>query len=361
MKRTRLLLLSVGSLVGTAILECIENIGRDRFELIGANSDASSVNNFRCDVAYLSPAAAEQARWFDALDKIAIAHAPDLIIPGRDDDVVALARWKLTRPQFATMVGSVSMAEAIRDKWKSFLFAREHGLPFADSAIDVDGVERLRKTFGLPLIAKPRLGFGSNGVRLLTADEHVQCALEEADTVVQQAISPSPTFDPQALSRGIPLWNAPIQPGSPLAISLLTEQTGVEFVSITSSRHVRGAAIDNILLDRPDYLETLMRFSQAMWNRGWRGLFSIQARANERGELVPIELAGRFMGSTSALPALGVNVFERVLAAFIPDYPRPLQAPPDFDLRVTKQVRSLVHRMSDEAKLRTDGHWQREP
>ena len=57
------------------------------------NSEAGAVNNFRTDVCYLSPRAVEEAALHALLDELVARHQPDLIIPTRDDDVVALARW----------------------------------------------------------------------------------------------------------------------------------------------------------------------------------------------------------------------------------------------------------------------------
>jgi hypothetical protein len=190
-RRHRLLLMSVGSLVGTGLLEGIDMLGRDRFELIGMNSEAGAVNNFRMDVCYLSPPARQRAPLLALLDDVVRTHAPDLIVPTRDDDVVALAHWASGRDSARALVGSVPMAEVIRDKWASFVWANQKGLPFARSAIDAAGVARLRGAVGLPLVSKPREGFGSNGVRMLLSDEHIGVALAAGDTIVQEAIDPS--------------------------------------------------------------------------------------------------------------------------------------------------------------------------
>ena len=187
-RRFRLLLMSVGSLVGTALLECIDAMGRDRFELIGMNSEAGAVNNFRMDMCYLSPPARQEQALLALLDDLVRRHEPDLIVPTRDDDVVALAHWARDHDSVRAMVGSVRMAEVIRDKWASCRWATEHGLPFARSAIDAAGVARLREETGFPLVAKPREGFGSNGVRMLLDDEHVAVALAAGDMIVQEAI-----------------------------------------------------------------------------------------------------------------------------------------------------------------------------
>ncbi len=357
-RRYRLLLMSVGSLVGTALLESLEALGRERFELVGMNSEPGAVNNFRMDSCYLSPPARQRQALLALLDEIVDRHKPDLVVPTRDDDVVALAHWASGRHGARTMVGSVRMAEVIRDKWASCCWATDHGLPFARSAIDTDGVARLRQEVGLPLVAKPRQGFGSNGVRLLLTDEHAAGALAAGDTVVQEAIDPSPTLTEESLRSGMPLWFAPIQPGSPLTLSLLDDD-GHRFVGAWWSRHVRGAALDTVLLREPALERLAADYAQAAWRDGWRGLFNVQARRNAAGEFVPIELAGRFMGGTHALHRLGIPVTAIVLRHYIDGFD--LQAPlaQRFDARAVKQVVTHIVTEAQESTLREAGVWHR--
>jgi carbamoyl-phosphate synthase large subunit len=357
-RRFRLLLMSVGSLVGTGLLECIEALGRDRFELIGMNSEVGAVSNFRMDVCYLSPPARQRQALLALLDEVVRRHEPDLVVPTRDDDVVALARWAGGRRSARAMVGSVRMAEVIRDKWTSYRWATDRGLPFARSAIDAAGVARLSEEVGFPLVAKPREGFGSNGVRMLLNDRHAAVALAAGDTVVQEAIDPSPMLTAEALDGGMPLWFAPVQPGSPLTLSLLDDD-GCQFLAAWWSRHVRGAALDTVLLQEPALERLATDYAQAAWREGWRGLFNIQARRNARGEYVPIELAGRFMGGTSALHRLGIPVaaivFQRLVEGF--DLPAPIE--PLFDARAVKQVATHVVTAAQESTLREAGFWHR--
>jgi carbamoylphosphate synthase large subunit len=357
-RRYRLLLMSVGSLVGTGLLECIDALGRDRFELIGMNSEAGAVNNFRMDVCYLSPPARERPALLALLDDLVRRHEPDLVIPTRDDDVVVLAHWARDRGGAPAMVGSVRMAEVIRDKWLSYRWAMDNGMPFARSAVDARGVARLRAEVGLPLVAKPREGFGSNGVRLLLNDEHVGVALDAGETIVQEAIDPSPMLTAEALRGGMPLWYAPIQPGSPLALALLDDE-GCRFLAAWWSRHVRGAALDTVLLREPAFERLAMDYAQAAWRDGWRGLFNVQARRNAAGQYVPIELAGRFMGGTSALHRLGIPVAAIVFRRFIASFDLPAPVEPLFDARAVKQVVTHVVSRDQESVLRDRRVWHR--
>lgn len=354
----RLLLMSVGSLVGTALLESLEALGRDRFELIGMNSEAGAVNNFRVDVCYLSPPARQRAALSDLLDDVVRRHDPDLVIPCRDDDVVALAHWASGRPGARAMVGCAPMAEVMRDKWASCTWAMGKGLPFARSAIDAAGIRRLRDELGFPLVSKPRDGFGSNGVRMLLSDEHVDAALAAGGQVVQEPIDPAPMLTPEMLKAGMPLWFAPVQPGSPLALCLL-DDAGCRYVAAWQSLHVRGAAFDTVVMQDRALERLAIDYAQAAWDDGWRGLFSIQARRDASGAWVPIELAGRFMGGTSALQKLGVPITALVLRQYVPAFDLEVQMAPLFDARAVRQVATYVVRGEHEAALRETGVWHR--
>ena len=356
--RLRLLLMSVGSLVGTGLIECLEALGRDRFELIGMNSEAGAVNNFRMDVCYLSPLASERPALLGLLDDVVRRHDPDLIVPTRDDDVVALAHWASRGQKARALVGCAPMAEVIRDKWASYTWAMQKGLPFARSAIDAAGIAGLRNEVGFPLVAKPREGFGSNGVRMLLSDDHVSAALSAGEQIVQEPIDPAPMLTLEALEAGMPLWFAPIQPGSPLALCLL-DDAGCHFLAAWRSRHVRGAALDTILLQNPSLEQLAMDFAQAAWRDGWRGLLNIQARLSGSGEWVPIELAGRFMGGTNALHKLGIPVAAIVLRNFTPSFDVEVQSAPLFDARAVKQIATFVVHSAQEEALHEAGVWRR--
>ena len=356
--RHRLIVMSVGSLVGTALLECLELLGRDRFEIIGLNSEPDAINNFRCDVCYLSPQAQDRVSLLQLLTQVADRHRPDLVIPSRDDDVVAAAHWHRANPEVPVMVGSTDVAEIIRDKWLSYCWARDNGLPFARSAIDASGAANLLAETGFPLVAKPRLGFGSNGVRFLLDEKHISAALRAGHYVLQEAVDPAPALSLATLEEGLPLWFAPVQPGSPLGLCLLDSQ-GAHFIATWHSNHRHGTAIDTILIDVPSLKSTLMAFAQVAWRDGWRGLFNIQARRDKEGRYVPIELAARFMGGTNALQTLGVPVVESVLLSYLPSYKGQQVRSPKFDARAVKQPRThLVHRSYEELLLNT-GVWSK--
>jgi carbamoyl-phosphate synthase large subunit len=349
--------MSVGSLVGTNVLECLETLGRGRFELIGLNSDPDAANNFRMDVCYLSPPASDRAALLALLDRVVDAHAPELIVPTRDDDVVALSHWAQGRPHARAMVGSPKIAEVIRDKWGSYEWASARKLPFARSAIDAAGATALRRELGFPLVAKPRDGFGSNGVRLLLTEEHLRAVLDAGNYIVQECLDPPRTLAEDDLRLGMPFWFAPVQVANPSTLCLLHDR-GCEFLAAWVSEARCGAALRTVLIDAPALQQLAMDFAEAAWREGWRGLLNVQTRVDAAGRYIPIELAGRFIGSTAALHALGVPVAAVVLKHYIPSFDRSAALHPMPDAAALKQVVTYGVAAGHRRSLKDAGVWR---
>jgi len=356
--RIRLLVMSVGSLVGTNVLECLDALGRDRFELIGLNSDPEAANNFRVDVCYLSPQASDRTSLFALLDRVTERHCPELIIPTRDDDVVVLSQWAQGRPHARTMVGSPEIAEVIRDKWASYEWATARQLPFARSAIDDAGATRLRQQLGFPLVAKPRHGFGSNGVRLLLNEDHLRAVLATGGYIVQECLDPPRTLVDDDLRLGMPFWFAPVQLANPSTLCLLHDR-GCDFLAAWVSEARCGAALRTVLIDAPPLLQLAMSFAQTAWREGWRGPLNVQTRIDSSGRYVPIELAGRFIGSAAALHALGVPVVNIVLQHFLPALDCAVTTQPLPGAAAAKQVVTYSIPSEHRQCLKESGVWRR--
>ena len=185
----RLLITSVGSLVGQGILDVLECPGRSRrsvVTVVGTNSLADAPNNFRCDWCYLVPQTAN-ASFPARIREILTAESPDLILCGRDEDTLALSRLKATDPTLPGVlpIGKPGAALIGLDKWQTWLFSRKHRLPMAETFMpgvsgDEAALEDFCREFGYPLIAKPARGFASIGVQFVRdADDLAQVVQRE--------------------------------------------------------------------------------------------------------------------------------------------------------------------------------------
>ncbi|MES2561381.1 MAG: hypothetical protein V4637_01510, partial [Pseudomonadota bacterium] len=208
--KLRLLVLSVGSLAAQKLIDAL-GARRERCVLIGTNSVAQTSANFRCDTAHLVPQASS-TDYIDRIAQIIQQERPDIVIPARDDDVLALAVVGERYPppdRCVLLTGSVAAARMINDKLETARFAARHALPFAETADTVEAALVLARRHGLPIIGKPRSGNATRGVVLLRSAEEIVRAFEShADFLVQVLLDPP--SDTAALtmlySAGLPFF-----------------------------------------------------------------------------------------------------------------------------------------------------------
>ncbi|MFC4991536.1 hypothetical protein [Rubritalea tangerina] len=325
----KILITSVGSLVGQNILDSLEG-RRDQLHIIGTNSIASAANNFRCDSTHLVAPATDQSEFISDLLNLIKDEAPDLIIPGRDDDIEILAsiKEKYFPSSNAFLCGSSHFAAVMDDKVKSYDFCLKHQLNFAhtietglpnsyDNALD------LLTQYDFPLIAKPKSGNGSRGIWVIT--NHSQ--LSNSAALKQYAIQPliaqkAPTLD---TSFGIPfVWEVPET--SLYAAQALISQSGDTLSSICFvSTMVMGKCEKMTKVEDPDLTNLIECFAAKAAASGWRGPLNVQFKKDTQYHA--IEMNGRFSGGTSARLILGFDEVQTLLnhwlgEPIIPDSPR---------------------------------------
>lgn len=358
----RLVITSVGSLVGQNILDALEG-RRCNTEIVGVNSTAEAASNFRCDRTYLAPPAARADEYRDRLALILRDERPDLVLAGRDDDLLALAQLKETQPQLGRSlpVGPHRIALVLHDKWASHEFARARGLPYVDSAAadDLPAVEQLIADYGYPLIAKPRIGDGSRGVRIVF-DEAQRVAIARLPGYLLQGY-----LEPEA---DLLAWKDLARNGTPLFHAPRLQMIACQAV-IDPDRHVRGlicTVVELVMgrlertyrLDDPGVLDVARRWAEALAAEGWVGALNLQGRRDRSGTFRVFELNGRFTGGSSARTQLGFDEVGLLIEAFtgeaLPPHPPAGRA----DI-VTKSLSDFPMSSADIEKLQAEGHWQR--
>lgn len=359
----RIVIASVGSLVGQNILDSLHG-RRDGIEVIGINSAAAAAGNFRCERAYLAPPAASGEAYPARLAEVLGDERPDLVLPGRDDDVSVLAQLRESLPRLAATlpVGPSSVARVLGDKWASREFARAHDLPYVDSAPADDGaaVGRLLARHGYPLIAKPREGNGSRGVRIVF-DDHQRAAIAAVPGYLLQ-----PYLEPEA---ELMAWRDLARDGTPLFHAPTLQQIACQAV-IGPERRVRGllcTVVELVMgrLERTWRLEdagaeqVARRYAEAFAAAGWVGALNLQGRRNGDGIFNVYELNGRLTGGTTARLHLGFDELAMLVEAFA-GRRLPARAAAGSDAIVTKSLTEFSMRPEDIRRLEADGRWQRE-
>ncbi len=303
MGEVRILLTSAGSLLGRGILSTLRG-RRDGLFILGGDLDPQSVGCRQCDAAIALPPTFD-AGFVDAVTRCVDVHHIDLVIAGRDPDALALAHSDLP------LIGSPApLVTAARDKWLTFQWCSERGIPFVPSVATGTGNTRretadLVDRWGLPLICKPRDGSGSLGVRVLLTHEQVGACLSKPGMVLQPFLDPPAPLAPD-FSEGIPLfWEVPCE--AEYGVQALIGPRGqvgpwMPFVSTHRlGRNERLAACDDVSLRR--FAEDVI---PRMAAAGWRGPVNLQVRRSAAGWLI-IEINPRFSGGTSARYLLGFD------------------------------------------------------
>lgn len=361
----KIFITSVGSLVGQNILDALEG-RRAGVRVIGINSLAEAASNFRCDICYTAPMASNEEQYRARLLEIMASELPDLVLAGRDDDVSALAAIRERNPRLAAGIvcGSLGAARTMEDKLLSYHFARQRGLPFADTASgDEIDLRKLVVRCGYPLIAKPRRGYGSRGARLIQNEEQLARAAALKDYVFQEYINPPSELNASIpdLRIGVPLfyslpelWQYALQ----AVIAPSGEVVGT--CCMVNDVLVAGRSEQNSLADDPALIEGVRGYALALADIGWVGTLILQGRRTEGGRFVAFEINGRLGGSISSLLHLGFDQLGLVAHHFAGA--QRLAASPFLGgtgVTVYKSLCDFPVRHEDVATLKKNGVWRR--
>ncbi len=364
MKPLTFLITSAGSFLGHNILEALAPV-RPRIRVIGVNFDADNPRLFRCDRAYLVPRIEETEAFDLRLHEIITLENPDMLLAGRDHDVIALARLRERRPELAARIpcGPVWLADMMQDKLLSWQFARECGVPFAETisvAAPAENREQFIARHGFPLIAKPGRGFGSLGVRvILDADQLTQLSTLP-NYVLQPFMAPPANLAELVpdLAGGVPLFFS-IPDQRQFACQTVIGPDG-KFVEAccTINRMVIGRSERTDRWHDPHLRETAIAWMNAVAAAGWRGSFNLQCRQLPDGSYVGHELNGRMSGSTSSRCHFGFHEPRILVEQFLgtaawPD-PSPIRSVPGF---VSRSLTDGFVADSDVETLRAEGVW----
>jgi len=360
--KKKILITSIGSLVGQNILDSLQN-RRDNLQIVGTNSLAEVANNFRCDRAYVVSIAEEIDHYIEQLTDIIEKEQPDLIIPGRDDDVVILAQLskKMTKFQDHFLVGSEDFARVMDNKVKSYQFALQHNLPFAPTISSgtseaKSNARQLVDKYGYPLIAKPSKGNGSRGIWIVLKESQLNKIIKESGFAIQPLFGQVNDFDLDT-SIGLPFfWEIP-ETRLFAAQVIINRNHEINSIFGFISMMVGGKCVRMDKCSNPKLIKVVRRFADAAIKEGWRGSFNIQLKEDLKHGLQVIEMNGRFSGGTSARYYLGFDEVGWTLEDWIEEGVIPEKPLPKGMNVVTKILTDFPIKKSDVYKLNKEQVW----
>ena len=371
-RRVKLLLTSVGSRVGQHILDVLEYPGfsrRSLVQVVATNSLPDAACNFRCDRCYLVPltAAAEYpARMQDILRD----EFPDLILCGRDEDTYALSQLKSQHPELpgALPLGPPRTALIGLDKWQTWLFARKHRLPFAESFMPGQSgggaaLDAFCRRVGYPLIAKPTRGAASRGVCYVRNACDAEVLARRKNYLFQEYVGEPRALEPyfatlqgppplcaQSTDAGYHASDTIIGPSGDIAPIVVRENHAVSGDVMDWSRRVVDPTLDALASD----------YARAMLLEGGTGPMNVQFRQNCDGLWIAVEINLRTNGLLNQF-LMGVDRLGFIVNTFVPGASFPELRPHNADRcdQVQLQIYSYQVFGSDVSILRNSGVWSR--
>jgi len=364
-KPNTILVLSAGSLVGFNIVQAIGN-RRESLSLMATNSKSTEPSLSLFDEVHLVPqTTTDEVQFIHIVENWLDSTNIKLVIPCRDDDVVALAKLYNKRPDLGDrlLVGSFHIASAMLDKWESWILSSEHELPFVATMLPTDHatIDEFAQHWGFPFIAKPRNGFASHGVSIIMNHKQLTALVGRTDLVVQHYLGDKEEvfrFISKSDMSGIPLFYTFEEDKT--SIQVMISPDGIPtavFATINTMKN--GISTSVVKDDSTDSLELGHTCGQILGRLGWRGPLNIQCQRRADGELAIYEFNGRFTGATAARTLLGFDEVGMALELFANQ--KIEMAPINDSMKVIRQPYSVPINNDIAFILNQSGYWKKGP
>ena len=260
--------------------------------------------------------------------QILAEESPDLILCGRDEDTLAVSRLKADDPSLPGVLptGKPEAATIGLDKWQSWLFARKHGLPFAETFMpgvsgDDAALERFCREFGYPLIAKPARGFGSIGVQFVRDADDVRRVVQREGYLLQEYLGdPQPLQAYFAAFEDLPPLFAHAPSTDQYSLMAIIGPTGEIGPSIALRVHLHfgmGARLARV--SDPALDQFMGAYMRAMAAEGVAGPTNMNVRRDRHGTYKALEINLRNTGATYPRFLMGFDEIHLIARAFVPD------------------------------------------
>ena len=366
----KLLITSVGSLLGQNVLDSIES-RRDFIDVIGINTIAKNPRNFRCDKVYKVKETSDRdfkQEFLNIIDK----ENPDLILPGRDEDCVFLTELKEIFPDRLKSIvpfGGSNIPKIMLDKYDTYQFCSNNHLPFAETFYlnnsdgdNLSGLSNFVKRCGFPIVAKPRTGFGSQGVYFILDQEQLDKSATKSDIILQEYLgNPLDILKyKETFKVGIPLFFQIPEPKQYASQSVIYPNGKLSEIFFT---------VNTLVLGRNEYIEHIhdidvekvtKQYAKILYENGWCGPLNIQMKQDQKGQWKAFELSPRQTGSTSGRLQLGYDEFGILCDAFIPEQKIPnLTKKQKIKGQVFKYLQDNIVLESDVTDLESKKVWKK--
>lgn len=185
----KVLVTGAGALLGQGIIRSLRT-GNLPVRVVAVDPSPLAAGLYWADVAHLIPMATDP-RYEAAIRRLLATERPDAVLIGTDVELAFFAENRAALEKaYGTrvIVSDPDVVEIADDKWKTFLFLKQHGFGCPDSALPQDAASLVARV-GFPLIVKPRRGARSVGLHIARTESELAMILESGkDYVVQELV-----------------------------------------------------------------------------------------------------------------------------------------------------------------------------
>lgn len=182
--KATVLVTAAGTIVAQGVIKSLRlaNLSKApvvRYRVVGTDMNPQAAGLYRGDVGLVVPAASS-AEYVDSIVAHCTREGVSAIYCGSDEELPVLeaAKERIASESGATVIANTGDAVATgSDKWLTYQFLKENGLPCAESCLPEDW-EGFVSEHGLPVVVKPRRSHGSIGFSLAAEREEVADAVD---------------------------------------------------------------------------------------------------------------------------------------------------------------------------------------
>lgn len=312
---------SVGSGIGKSVVDACR-LSSLPLTLIGMGNDPAAFAAFDCDIRDVLPTIYDP-HYVDALLDACLRHRVELLIPGLDDELIPLARQlkRFTERGIRVVVANEPILALCRDKLRMSKALRPISPAFVESHDASSLAHALESgTAKFPLVAKPRAGFASRGVRLLREPGDL-AGLDDTDVIQPIALPCQGDPHRDAFLEGLRKGRLP-QLGE-LSVQVVIGTDGREIGRMASCNElVNGIPTRVVPVECAEIRHEIDRILPHFIGLGLRGPLNLQGRLTDDGPKF-FEMNARFTGITGLRAMMGFNEVEAVIMDALDVSPRP--------------------------------------
>lgn len=307
-------ILSVGSGIGQSVIESLR-LSNFNFHTIGLGNNPLAFGSYECNEMIIIPSFYDE-NYINVLYNLCIDKSIQILIPGSDDEALILSKQVdiFRNINVKLIVSEPSFMMLIRDKnnlskmfKNSSTFLPSYNLNEIKSLIKHSSIR-------FPLIAKPKDGNASNGIKILLNENDF--VLVSDNDVIQECAIPNKQ-DPN-YNQYINQLNKHKNPQlSEYSFQIVLNQYGDEIGRMVSFNSLRnGVPIEIIPYFDKDVWEEIDKIIPELKELGARGPINIQGRLTDNG-LKCFEINARFTGMTGLRAEFGFNEVEKLILDYL--------------------------------------------